>query len=88
MFVKVVLGQSPEQVHFKVMLRKSPEHFIPTNSIQSYGTRFRETGCLSIPKVKNFGKKSFGYTCNVCVYGTSSLVISETYRDIPILNNC
>ena len=37
------------------------EHFIPSSSIHSlYGTRFRETGCFSIPTVKCFGKKSFG----------------------------
>ena len=41
------------------------EHFIPTSSIHLYGTRFRETGCFSIPKEKRFGKKSFGY--NGCV---------------------
>ena len=36
------------------------EYFIPASSIHSYGTRFRETGCFSIPTVKSFGKKSFG----------------------------
>ena len=41
------------------------EHFIPAYYIHSYGTRFRETGCYSFPKVNGFGKKSFGY--NVCV---------------------
>ena len=41
------------------------KHFIPTSSIHSYGARFRETGCFSIPLVKSFGKKSFGY--NGCV---------------------
>ena len=42
------------------------EHFIAASSIHSYGTRFLETGCFSIPKVKSyFGKKSFG--CNGCV---------------------
>ena len=44
------------------------EHFIPASSIHSYGTRFRENGCFSIPKVKEvkgFGKNSFGY--NGCV---------------------
>ena len=41
------------------------KHFILASSIHSYGTRFRETGCFSIPKVKGFGKKSFGY--NGCV---------------------
>ena len=49
---KVKSGQSPEYM---------VEHFIPARSIHSYGTRFRETGCFSIPKVKSFGKKSFGY---------------------------
>ena len=41
------------------------EHFIRASSIHSYRTRFRETGCFSIPIVKRFGKKSFGY--NGCV---------------------
>ena len=41
------------------------EHFIPASPIHLYGTRFRETGCFSIQKVKGFGKKSFGY--NGCV---------------------
>ena len=53
---KVKSGQSPDYM---------VEHFILASSIHSYGTRFRETGCLSIPKVKSFGKKSFGY--NGCV---------------------
>ena len=53
---KVKSGQSPDYM---------VEHFIPASSIHSYGTRFRETGCFSIPKVKGFGKKSFGY--NGCV---------------------
>ena len=54
---------------FKVKLGQSPdcmvENFIPASTIHSYGTRFRETGCFSIPKVKSFGKKYFGY--NGCV---------------------
>ena len=37
------------------------ERFIPASSIHSYEARFRETGCFSIPTVKRFGKKSFGY---------------------------
>ena len=41
------------------------EHFIQESSIHSYGTRFRETGCFSIPTVKRFGKKYFVY--NGCV---------------------
>ena len=41
------------------------EHFIPASSIHSYGTRFTETGCFYIRKVKSFRKKSFGY--NGCV---------------------
>ena len=53
---KVKSGQSPDYM---------VEHFIPASSIHSYGTRFRETGCFSIPKVKGFGKKSFGF--NGCV---------------------
>ena len=53
---KVQSGQSPD---YKV------EHFIPASSTHSYGTRFRKTGCFSIPKVKRFGKKSFGYNCFV-----------------------
>ena len=42
------------------------ERFIPASSIHSHGTRLRETGCFSIPKVKSVGKKSFGYN-NGCV---------------------
>ena len=30
------------------------EHFVPVTSVHSYGTRFRENGCFSIPKVKGF----------------------------------
>ena len=41
------------------------KHFIPTSSIHSYGTRFWVSDCFSIPTVKKFGKKSFGY--NGCV---------------------
>ena len=55
---KVKLGQSPDYM---------VEHFVPASSIHSYGTRFRETGCFSIPTVNSFGKKSFGY--NGCFYG-------------------
>ena len=54
---KVKLGQSPDYM---------VEHFIPASSIHSYGTRFRETGCFSIPTVKKIGKKSFRY--NGCVF--------------------
>ena len=50
---------------FKVKADQSPdymvEHFIRASSIHSYGTRFRETGCFSIPTVKSFGRKTFGY---------------------------
>ena len=53
---KVKSGQSPDYM---------VEQIIPASSIYSYGNRFRETGCFSIPKVKCFGKKSFGY--NWCV---------------------
>ena len=59
------------------------EHFILTKTIHSYGTRFRETGCFSTPKVKSFGKKSFDMM--VVFYGTSSLMILGAYRDIQIL---
>ena len=41
------------------------EHFIQASSLHSYGTRFRERGNFSIPKVKSFGKKSFVY--NGCI---------------------
>ena len=47
MFFKVKSGQSPDYM---------VEHFILASSIHSYGTRFRETGCFSIPKVKGFWK--------------------------------
>ena len=50
------------------------EHFIPASSIHSYGTRFRVTGCFSIPTAKSFGKKSFG-----CV------LWNELHGDIRIL---
>ena len=54
--LKVKSGQSPDYM---------VEHFIPANFIHSDGTKFRETGRFSIPKVERFGKKSFGY--NGCV---------------------
>ena len=41
------------------------ENFIQASSLHSYGTRFRENGNFSIPKVKSFGKKSFVY--NGCI---------------------
>ena len=48
------------------------ENFIQASSLHSYGTRLRESGNFSIPKVKSFGKKSFfamdvscGMTCLV-----------------------
>ena len=41
------------------------ENFIQASSLHSYGTRFRESGNFSIPKVKSFGKKSFVY--NGCI---------------------
>ncbi|MCU7801520.1 MAG: reverse transcriptase family protein [gamma proteobacterium symbiont of Lucinoma myriamae] len=54
---------------FKIKSGTTPdymtEHFVPASSVHSYGTRFRENGCFSIPKVKGFGKKSFGY--NGCI---------------------
>jgi hypothetical protein len=50
---------------FKIKHNIAPEylneHFIPADSVHSYSTRFRETGCYSIPKVKGFGMKSFSY---------------------------
>ena len=46
---------------FTVKSNQSPdymvEHFIPASSIHSDGTRFRETGCFSIPTVKKFWKE-------------------------------
>ena len=43
---------------FKVKLGQSADymvkHFIPASSTHSYGTRFRESGCSSIPTVKSF----------------------------------
>lgn len=51
---------------FKIKSGKSAdymtENFIQATSVHSYGTRFRESGCFSIPKVKGFGKKSFVYS--------------------------
>lgn len=50
---------------FKIKSGNSPdymtEHFVPRSSVHSYGTRFRENGCFSLPKVKGFGKKTFAY---------------------------
>ena len=37
------------------------EQFVPTSSVHSYSTRFRENGSFSLPKVKSFGKQSFVY---------------------------
>ena len=54
---------------FKVKSGQSPnymvKHFISASSIHSYGTRFREICCFSIPKVRSFRKKFFEY--NGCV---------------------
>ena len=54
---------------FKIKSGKSAdytiEHFVPVTSVHSYGTRFRENECFSIPKVKGFGKKTFAY--NGCI---------------------
>ena len=61
-------GQSPDY---------TVEHFIPTSSIHSYGTRFREAGCFSIPTVKSFGKKSFGYNGCVLWNELSSDIITD-----------
>ena len=56
---------------FKVKSGLSPEYmseqFIPASSLHSYGIRFRVSGFFTIPKVKGFGKRSFGY--NGCVLG-------------------
>ena len=41
------------------------ENFIQASSVNSYGTRFRESGNFSIPKVRSFGKKSSVY--NGCI---------------------
>ena len=54
---------------FKIKSGQSA-HYMAENRIQasllhSYSTRFRESGNLSIPKVKSFGKKSFVY--NGCI---------------------
>ena len=50
---------------FKINSRTSPdymtEHFVPRSAVHSYGTRFRENGCFSLPKVKGFGKKTFAF---------------------------
>ena len=54
---------------FKIKSGKSAdnmiEHFVLVTSVHSYGTRFRENRCLSIPKVKGFGKKLIAY--NGCI---------------------
>ena len=41
------------------------ENLIQASSLHSYGTRFRESGNFTIPKVKSFGKKYFVY--NGCI---------------------
>ena len=74
--VKVKSGQSPDYM---------VEHFIPASSMHSYGTRFRETGCFSIPKVKVKDLKRSPLDIMVVFYGTSSLMILGTYRGIQIL---
>ena len=55
---------------FKTNSMTSPdyltEHLVPTSAIHSYGTRFRENGCLPLPKVNRFGKKTFEFLgCNL-----------------------
>lgn len=51
---------------FKIKSGTAPDymnaHFVPASSVHSYGTRFRESGCFSLPKVKGFGMKSFVYS--------------------------
>ena len=37
------------------------EQFVPTSSMHSYSTMFRENGSFSLPKVKRFRKMSFVY---------------------------
>ena len=37
------------------------EHFVLRSTVHSYGTRFRENGYFSLPKVKGFGKKTFAF---------------------------
>ena len=71
---KVKSGQSPDYMI---------EHFIPASSIHSFGTRFRKTGCFSIPKVKCLERNPLDIM--VVFYGTSSLMILGTYRGIQIL---
>ena len=62
---------------FKIKSRQSAhymaENFIQASSLHSYGTRLRESGNFSIPKVKSFGKKSFVY--NGCILWNVLLVI-------------
>ena len=45
--------------------RYMAENFIQASYLHSYGTKFREGGNFSIPKVKSFVKKSFVY--NRCI---------------------
>ena len=37
------------------------EQFASANAVHSYGTRFKENGCFSLPKVKGFCKKTFAF---------------------------
>ena len=55
---------------FKTNSMTSPdyltEHLVPISAVYSYGTRFRENGCLPLPKVNRFGKKTLEFLgCNL-----------------------
>ena len=59
------------------------EHFIQANSIHSYGTRFRQTGCFLFHKLEVLERNMLDIM--VVFYKTSSLVILGAYREIQIL---
>ena len=64
---------------FKINSKTSPdymtEHFVPASAVHSYGTRFRENGCFSLPKVKDLVKRRL-YS-GVVNYGPIYLPISR-----------
>ena len=65
---------------FMINSRTSPdhmtEHSVPRSAVHSYGTRFRENGCFSLPKVKGFGKT------NICIPGLYIVNYGTIYQPI------
>ena len=61
----VNFSKRADQIVSKINSGNSPDnmtgHFVPRSCVHFYGTRFRENGCFSLPKVKGFGKETVAY---------------------------